>query len=109
MPQRPEIHKPLSFKPQGNAKAKRARGRHYDADRRRNRDIYSSAEWTQLSKAFRRQHPLCVICTTQGRDEPAALVDHIVPISQDKSRAFDVTNLQSLCAKCHNIKTAREA
>lgn len=32
-------------------------------------------------------------------------VDHIVPRDVDPERAFDASNCQTLCAKCHNRKT----
>lgn len=48
------------------------------------------------------------MCAEQGRSTAAELVDHIVPVSVDKSRAFDATNLQSLCRKCHAAKHAFE-
>lgn len=53
------------------------------------------------------EHPLCVHCQRSGRVSVAAEVDHIVPLHQ--GGADDETNLQSLCAPCHQAKTAREA
>ena len=35
-------------------------------------------------------------------------VDHIVAVSADLSLGFERTNLQSLCRRCHQKKTANE-
>ncbi len=62
--------------------------------------------WEKLSKAWRNEHPLCVMCQAEGRDEPGVCVDHIVPLKVDPSRRLDRTNLQTLCGHHHQIKTA---
>jgi 5-methylcytosine-specific restriction endonuclease McrA len=41
-----------------------------------------------------------------GRIAPAVMVDHIQPLSAGGAR-LDVGNLQSLCARCHALKTRR--
>jgi 5-methylcytosine-specific restriction endonuclease McrA len=38
----------------------------------------------------------------------AEVVDHIVPVREAPDRAFDQTNLQSMCAACHNGAKQRE-
>jgi len=55
------------------------------------------------------KEPLCVFCDKAGRATGATVVDHIVPVRDDRSRAFDTDNLQSLCATCHSgAKQAEE-
>lgn len=39
--------------------------------------------------------------------QPATLVDHIVPLAEGGTDARE--NLQALCKRCHNIKTAAES
>jgi 5-methylcytosine-specific restriction endonuclease McrA len=58
--------------------------------------------WEALSKMKRAQTPICEVCG----DEPATAVDHIVPITgpEDPGR-LNWLNLQSICNRCHAIKT----
>jgi 5-methylcytosine-specific restriction protein A len=53
-------------------------------------------------------NPLCVICAAKGYVKMANVVDHIIPHKGDKALFYDFDNLQSLCTRCHNRKTARE-
>ncbi len=69
--------------------------------------FYTSAAWRRTRDAFLREHPLCHACEGRGRFVPAVVVDHVTPLKAGGAR-FDVSNLQSLCASCHNRKTARE-
>jgi 5-methylcytosine-specific restriction protein A len=52
-------------------------------------------------------HPLCVHCLAAGRTTAATVPDHVVPLAD--GGADDDSNLQSLCAPCHAVKTAAEA
>ncbi|WP_428222000.1 HNH endonuclease signature motif containing protein [Gaoshiqia sediminis] len=48
--------------------------------------------------------PLCKLC-----GKPATVVDHINPITLNNlSQFFEYTNLQSLCNRCHRIKTLND-
>lgn len=67
--------------------------------------IYKTRAWQLVRKlALQRDDGWCVKC----KEAPAVLVDHIKELT-DGGAAFDLDNLQSLCAKCHNIKTAEVA
>ena len=72
--------------------------------------LYKSVKWTQLSKAVRREEPLCRSCKSQGVFKAAEEVDHIVPVADGLTQRefFDRRNLQPLCRSCHFEKTARE-
>jgi 5-methylcytosine-specific restriction protein A len=49
------------------------------------------------------------VCASTGRPALATLLDHIVPIrGKADPRFYDVSNLQGLCDRCHNIKRQRE-
>lgn len=91
-----------------------------EADRLR-----STARWQRVRMAVLVEADgLCALCVKQGRTPPeiATEVDHVVPlqrlIAQGRSgahrpagvpdAAFDRANLQALCAKCHDRKTASE-
>jgi len=54
--------------------------------------------------ALRRDGFCCVQCGVRSRLE----VDHIRPVREAPELAFDLTNLQVLCASCHTRKTRTE-
>lgn len=56
---------------------------------------------------MRADGPLCVACLAVGRVIPMTVDDHIVPIKQGGS-IDDLSNHQSLCEACHNVKRAHE-
>ncbi len=61
--------------------------------------------WRALSKQVRMEEPLCRHCLLGGRVAAATLVDHIVPILINPDLRLVRSNLQALCASCHNRKT----
>lgn len=64
--------------------------------------------WRQARAAYLSEHPLCCLCSKQGLVSAANVVDHIIPHKGDKIYFWDQDNWQSLCAPCHNQKTATE-
>lgn len=69
--------------------------------------FYHMAAWTRKSLAFRKDHPLCELCKIEGRITPSEMTDHIVPINQGGD-PWDESNMQALCKRHHNQKSARE-
>lgn len=65
--------------------------------------FYNSSRWRKLRSIYIKYHPLCVICSAPGE-----VVDHIKPIKQG-GEPLDMANLQTMCHKCHNIKSGKEA
>jgi 5-methylcytosine-specific restriction protein A len=63
------------------------------------------ARWRKARKAFIAAHP---ICNHPGCEQPASVVDHIVPHRGDPRLFWDATNWQGLCKPHHDAKTARE-
>ena len=62
--------------------------------------VYKSKGWaTARRNALYRDQGMCTIC-----GEPATMVDHIEEI-KDGGDPFFLENLQSLCYRCHAIKT----
>jgi 5-methylcytosine-specific restriction protein A len=54
-------------------------------------------------------NPLCETCLQYARVEPAAVVDHTIPMKAPGGEAYPpLDRLQSLCARCHNRKTRCE-
>lgn len=72
-------------------------------------EVYRSARWRILRLIHLGREPLCRRCFAHGETiTPGVVVDHVVPLRIDITRAYDDTNLQSLCIGCHNVKTAQE-
>lgn len=70
--------------------------------------FYKSKRWTRLAKRYKTAHPLCVMCLDAGVIRKADICDHIIPIRDDFSKRWDVTNLRGLCLTHHNEITAPE-
>lgn len=69
--------------------------------------IYHTSMWRRLSKQKRQDNPYCEHCAKNKRATIAQMVDHIVPI-EFGGAPFNIDNLQSLCHRCHAIKTAAD-
>ena len=68
---------------------------------------YNSTAWIKLRDLVRSEEPLCRHCKQIDKITPTKIIDHIQPISQGGD-PWDRENLQGLCEKCHNRKTAIE-
>lgn len=81
----------------------------YDGTRGSARARGYDSTWERLRAAHLSDSPLCVHCLAEDETVTVADdVDHIVPIAVDPSRRLDPDNLQSLCRRHHNLKTAAE-
>ena len=69
---------------------------------------YHTHRWTKLSRAFRRQHPLCAECQRKGRIAEAEVTDHIIPPWVEGVDFWDASNWQPLCRRCNLAKGARD-
>lgn len=89
---------------------RRSRDRLYSHSRKDKKEqaFYSTAAWKRLRKLKLNSHPLCEHCDKNKETKTAQLVDHITPIKDDWGLRLTTSNLQSLCHRCHNVKTARE-
>lgn len=63
--------------------------------------------WQRAREGYLRQHPLCVMCESEGRVTAATVVDHVIPHRGDKALFWDRTNWQSLCAAHHSGEKQR--
>ncbi len=93
--------KPKSFRP--NPNGSRPRERRPSAAKRG-----YGRSWQKASKAYLDANPLCAECERQGTIGAATLVDHIIPHKGNEVLFWDASNWQSLCARHHNEKTAKE-
>lgn len=85
-----------------------------DSDRaynqKRNREnkeyvsFYKSTAWLHTrQQVLTRDYSTCVRCGLSGN-----IVDHIVPSEDDWEDRLNIDNLETLCQRCHNLKTKRE-
>lgn len=65
-----------------------------------------TARWARYSIAYRKAHPLCVMCQAEGRITPAGCVDHIIDIDVRRDLFWDPSNHQSLCIRHNTLKSA---
>lgn len=64
--------------------------------------------WRRLRDKHIHANPLCAHCLLNHRVVPGTQVDHRIPHCGDESLRLDPNNLQTLCARCHSIKTTTE-
>ncbi len=60
--------------------------------------------WMRISRAIRRERPLCEVCLTAGRPPMASeVVHHMDEVDRDKVRLLHVNpnRLMALCRDCH--------
>jgi 5-methylcytosine-specific restriction endonuclease McrA len=68
-------------------------------------DFHRSARWRRKRAAIlRRDKYLCVECKKYGRISEAVIVHHIKPVEEYPELGYISSNLESLCAACHNAK-----
>jgi 5-methylcytosine-specific restriction protein A len=79
--------------------------------------FYNSRTWRKVRAEHLRREPLCQECLKKGITRLAQMVDHILPINREDAfdtrnekwgEPYDHNNLQSLCHKCHAIKTNQD-
>jgi len=66
------------------------------------------ATWRKLREAILAEEPTCRYCDELGITTPAQHVDHIIPLHRRPDLRLERTNLQPLCADCHNSVKAKE-
>jgi 5-methylcytosine-specific restriction enzyme A len=69
--------------------------------------VYDKATWKRTRAAQLSREPRCEECLKLGLLIPATEVDHKIPVAAGGA-PFDSANLQSLCKRCHSVKTRGE-
>src|SRR5262245_9449514 len=110
MPWRPTSHRAVP-RPTRNWREEDAR-RLADPALAQAKHLRSTARWQRVRLVQLREHPLCNdpygLHTKGGRIEPATEVDHVIPLREAPTLAYEPSNLQSMCHDCHAIKSGRE-
>lgn len=66
------------------------------------RKLYKTALWQATRLAQLQRKPLCEWCEAKGLIVVATVAHHTEPHRGDRARFFDLSNLTSLCAPCHD-------
>jgi 5-methylcytosine-specific restriction endonuclease McrA len=74
--------------------------------------FYHTRQWRRIRQQHIEANPLCVHCLEKGiykdcTGKGEGVVDHIKPIKKGGG-ATDTNNLQTLCNRCHNSKSAKD-
>ena len=83
------------------------KARFLDAKENELNRFYRTSTWRKLRTAYISQSPLCEHCTLRNRVTVGTMVDHIHE-RRDGGDDLDMSNLQTLCHRCHAHKTAEE-
>ena len=68
--------------------------------------FYASKDWRSMREYKLHINPTCEMCLSlYERIIPATEIDHIVPLWKAPEMALEPNNLQSLCTRCHILKT----
>lgn len=67
---------------------------------------YSTTRWKKLRLAKLRATPLCEPCADRGWISRATTVDHKVSVKSGGEPFPHLTELTSMCARCHSVKTS---
>jgi 5-methylcytosine-specific restriction protein A len=92
---------PRNYTPEKTQERQRKYAHHYNE---KGQNIYSTWRWKKLRKAKAERNPLCEHCYEYGIAKKVEEVDHKNEI-EDGGAVWDIENLQSLCKRCHLIKT----
>ena len=96
-----KVRRPWEIKPI-NYNSMPGQGRKND-----NGEFYRSRAWRSLRAMKLYHNPLCECCMENGQLTQAKVVDHVIPINLG-GEPMDISNLKSLCIRCHNRKSAKE-
>lgn len=101
MPMKPQQYHPLG--PNGRKVA----AQQYERQRGTSAERGYGSRWQRYRVGFLTDHPICARCGQMVG--PHGHVDHIKAVSGPDDPAFwDVGNHQTLCPRCHSLKTAEE-
>ena len=73
------------------------------------RQVYNDSRWRRLRKqCIVRDNGLCLYCLHEGVYTQATMVDHFIPVRDDMSLKYDMSNLNSSCGRCNTRKSIDE-
>lgn len=86
------------------AKIKARNNQHKDSRyEKKYKPIYNSSQWDICKDIVYKKQKYCMRCKSlRGIEVYGEEVHHIVPLSVDVRKAYQLSNLICLCQKCHN-------
>jgi 5-methylcytosine-specific restriction protein A len=79
-----------------------------DADVKKTAARGYGSKWRTESKKWLQANPLCAHCIKENKLKKADCVDHIEPHRLDMHLFWSRRNWQSLCFRCHSLKTIKD-
>jgi len=70
--------------------------------------FYQTKEWKATRNYYIELNPLCEECLRNDIITPGVDIDHIQPLATNYELRLDLNNLQTLCKRCHQQKSANE-
>jgi 5-methylcytosine-specific restriction protein A len=64
-------------------------------------------KWQKARAQYLAEHPLCVMCESEGRTTQAKVVDHTVPHRGDQAIFWDQSRWQALCKRHHDSEAQK--
>jgi 5-methylcytosine-specific restriction protein A len=98
-------HRILTHRPAGLPDARRAYER--QRPRQADKDWYKSPAWRAVRAQKLAIDPLCEDCLKADRTTAAEHVHHVIERKVRPDLALDISNLESLCKRCHNAKRGK--
>jgi hypothetical protein len=71
-------------------------------------DFYRRKAWLKLRQKYIQESPVCELCNQYDIVSQGEVVDHIISRRICAELEYATLNLQTLCGKCHQGKTALE-
>ena len=71
---------------------------------------YNTKQWKELRVEYKRNHPLCEECLSNGIIKPTEHIHHKIEFLKGNTEAererllLDPNNLEALCLECHRKK-----
>jgi 5-methylcytosine-specific restriction enzyme A len=66
--------------------------------------LYYTTTWQTVRQQKLMLTPVCEIC----RRAPGRIVHHVQPARENPELALELSNLQTVCFRCHQLETNRE-
>lgn len=66
------------------------------------------SRWDKARLVWLAEHPICAECERNGLVVAGYAVDHITPHRGDQGLFWDQSNWQTLCRRCHAVKSQAE-
>lgn len=85
-----------------NRLSKKSNDKNRNTEKRKLRmKVYQSEKWKDIKNAHLMQYPICQICEKELAEDVHHIQSFMTNSGIDIEKAFDPSNLLSVCKKCH--------